>query len=143
MGSKRMACEDMRLVLEFTAGECNGLMDLAVILPNDEIKPAIVQGHNSISLLVTPGKLRLETSGKDMRYDTVVDAEGTVIRDKHINITSMTLEGLRFDWNELNDLFFLPYIGTNTSKEIEIPSRDSLIRWYLRLKEKYNVSKRG
>jgi len=138
-----MANQDMKLKIEFNAGECNGVMDLTIILPNgDQINPAVMQGHNVVSFLTPPGTVKLKTAGKDMRYDTVVDAEGNVINDKDINITMLTLEGLRFNWNELNDLLFLPYIGTNTSKEIEIPNKDSLVRWYLGLKEKFNVSKR-
>jgi hypothetical protein len=133
----------MKIRFEIFAVEYNGLMDIVISCNGISHRPALRAGINQINLEVdSPSMLILTTSNKNMARDTKIDDNGNIIADKHLEIYSMTIEGLRIDKMLFNDLFFLPYLGYNRSNEIALPEKTDLVRWYLNHKERLHAAKR-
>lgn len=102
------------------------------------VVPDMKDGHNVVSFDANlPDEIVLQASGKNMRRDTLVSPDGTIVKDKHLDIRSISIGPLKLDRYEINDFLFNPYIGTNTSISLDLPQDKDLVRWYLRHKESF------
>ena len=76
-----------------------------VITPNDNNRQTTVVD------ITLPGAIVLEISGKDLNNDTVVDASGNIIADKHIKLIAAEIDGL-----QINPKFLLSWPQGNNIK---------------------------
>ena len=56
----------------------------------------LVPGHNLLATVTIdqefPGSIDLVVDGKDMNHDTILDAKGNIVQDKHILLTKVTVD---------------------------------------------------
>lgn len=129
--------------ITFNAVDYNGLMQVKIKTPcNQESILDVVEGINSATVTSNDGLLMIEISGKNMQRDTTIAPDGSVMLDKHIYVTQVQINGLVFDSYDVNDLLFPNYVGNNTTLTIDLPQDRDLIRWYLRLKEKFYAARK-
>lgn len=127
----------MRIDISFNAGSCNGFFKIIAVNGNDEhVFDGIIKGLNKISLDVTAGDLELRFTGKDNKKDTQV-VDGKIVRDKFIDISSVSIGGFKLERYHLYHHFFDPYISRDITHVILIPSADELLYWYTRIIEKH------
>ena len=122
----------MRVVLKFDASESNGLLSLKV---NGQ-SVNVTEGPNILSVEVDPGDLTLEFSGKNPRRDTVVE-NGSIIRDKFINFSSININGFKLERYHLYHHFFDPFISNNCTRIMPLPPPSHMLAWYTQILEKH------
>lgn len=85
-----------------------------------------------------PGKVELTVSGKDMNHDTILDAEGQIIKDKHILLKSITVDRVLVpdhfvqSWPKTSERS-TSYFGFNDSIVLNFEDSDSFY-WLLKTK---------
>lgn len=98
----------------------------------------MTQGNNTVDFLFCEGaSLKIKLIGKNHDIDTMVDNHGTIIKDKHIFINSITLKHITLTSDSLYHLGFNPYLGMNEKQEsLWIPPVQEWPYWYLDIIEK-------
>ena len=129
----------MRLDLKINVGECNGTMGISIFNNNNEIYKKLINelspGLVEISLEnINSGTVEITTSGKN-EYDTLVNKENVIVKDKHIDINSLSIDFLTFERFHLyhSPLFFDPFFSKNETKKFILPDQQELLTWYLQI----------
>ena len=78
-----------------------------------------------------PAVVKLEFLGKDLEKDTLLDRDGNIIKDLHVEITQLSIDGFVIDSLDLYHKLFLEtvqgdtiqtcYIGFNGTVKINLP----------------------
>ena len=136
----------MRLDLEINVGEYNGTMWISIFNNKKEIYKKSINELNSglvkINLEnVDPGTVEITTFGKE-EYDTLVNNKNEVIKDKSIDINSLSIDFLTFERFHLyhSSLFFNPYFSKNETKQFELPAQEQVLEWYLQILEEHKTN---
>ena len=84
---------------------------MALSINNNVITPNDNNRQTTVVDITLPGAIVLEISGKDLNNDTVVDASGNIIADKHIKLIAAEIDGL-----QINPQFLLSWPQGNNIK---------------------------
>jgi hypothetical protein len=129
--------------ITFNMYECNGTPGLVIKSNKDLVQGlyinpnSLVQGNYEYTFSVVPDSvLTFYITGKDHKYDTEIDENNNIIKDKHIKIQELVLGHICLDFSRLQSTKFNPYLGINEKKHsIEIPSLDRWPDWYLTIEQ--------
>jgi hypothetical protein len=85
-----------------------------------------------------PGRIDLVVDGKDMNHDTILDAEGNIVQDKHILLTNVTVDRVLVpdhfiqSWPKTSNRS-TSYFGFNDQISLNFDDSDSFY-WLLKTK---------
>lgn len=136
----------MKCQLELYIEEYNGTAGLSIADKNTQtlllnIKPnSLTNGNHQFDLELSDDTIYIfKMYGKDQNFDTKVDDNGNIIKDKHIKILGLTIHYLYLQEKEFYSLDFDPYYGFNgICKELYIPQKIHWPQWYLKIRKKIN-----
>jgi len=118
----------IKLYFKF-GGINNEYMNLNIIY-RENIIPVSTE---PIQLLIEfPAKMILDISGKNMSSDTILDENGTIIKDKHIELTKVIIDNISVPdaylkkWPTLHGNRS-SYFGFNGVAELEFSEKNSFI----------------
>lgn len=136
----------MKLDLLMDVGNYNGTMGLTIANNGKKIYncpiDSLTAGLVNINLSdIDPGILEISSSGKGP-YDTLIDQNHNVVKDKYIEIKLLSIDFLTFEKFHLHhsSVLFDPYFSKNETKKITIPKSENLLQWYLTILENHELN---
>lgn len=129
----------MNLKLKFEVGDYNGTMGLLLINNNQVLYSSLPnelkEGIHSIECNVNSGSFDIISYGKD-KNDTLV-SNNNILKDKFIDIKNISLNGFVLERFHIyhSSLFFENYFSKNEKKTFNIPNKENILNWYLKILE--------
>ena len=130
----------MKLSITLEVGEYNGTMGMQISNNNQTIysidKDTLSAGTHTIDLDIDTGSVEFIGFGKNYN-DTLVDQNQNVIKDKYIDILSLSIDLLELKKFYLchSKHFFETYFSKNEIKKFSVPSKQNLLTWYMQILE--------
>jgi hypothetical protein len=133
----------MKLNFSINVGECNGTMGLLITNNHREIykTPANTLSPGVVNISIEnaeTGIIEITSTGKELN-DTVIDDQRSLVKDKSIDIISLSVDFLTLERFHLyhSSLFFDPYFSKNETKKFKLPDQKDLLLWYFQILEKH------
>jgi len=126
----------MKVKIQIKVGNYNGTMGFAVRANRQtvwEAKPnELSEGLHDIKFNIDPHtKVDFIAFGKNSNKDTEVFDDGTMGRDKFIEIQLIVVQGVIIERHKIIENIFDPYFSINEAKTFYVPSKEELPMWYL------------
>jgi len=113
-------------------------MNLSVIYGNDAMIVTPATKQKVVFDIEFPAKIVLETSGKDMNIDTLLDINGNILADKHIRLSRVIVDRVLVPdaflqkWPVIRGIN-TTYFGFNDQIVLDFSEKDSFF-WLIKLK---------